>query len=77
MEQGQWVGEWLKQYRSWGRREKLRERGLRRLAMATLEAAVQQAAQVDRLVKGLRAPALAGDAWDAMRQLALNVARGR
>ncbi len=77
MEQGQSVGALLKQYRIWGPREKLMEPALRRLSMATLETAVQQAAQVDRLVKGLRAPALAGDAWDAMRQLALNVARGR
>ena len=77
MEQGQSAGALLKQYRIWGPREKLMEPALRRLSMATLEAAVQQAAQVDRLVKGLRAPALAGDAWDAMRQLALNVASGR
>jgi DNA polymerase III subunit delta len=28
------------------------------------------------MVKGLRAPAFAGDAWDAMLQLGLRVARG-
>lgn len=77
MEQGQPVGQLLKQYRIWGPREKLMEPALRRLSMATLQAAMQQAAQVDRLIKGLRAPALAGDAWEAMLQLALNVARGR
>ena len=35
-----------------------------------------EAAQVDKMVKGLRAKAFAGDAWDAMLQLALKVARG-
>ena len=50
-------------------------RMLRRLSLATLEQAMQDAAQVDKLVKGLRAKAFAGDAWDAMLQLALKVAR--
>ena len=35
---------------------------------------LQQAAQVDKMVKGLRAKQFAGDAWDAMLQLALKVA---
>jgi DNA polymerase-3 subunit delta len=48
---------------------------LRRLSLAALEAALQDAAQVDKMVKGLRASAYAGDAWDAMLQLALKVAR--
>jgi DNA polymerase-3 subunit delta len=34
-----------------------------------------QAAQVDRMIKGLRAKQFAGDTWDAMLQLALKVAR--
>jgi DNA polymerase-3 subunit delta len=29
------------------------------------------------MIKGLRAKAYAGDAWDALAQLALTVARGR
>ena len=45
--------------------------------MATLEAALQEAAQIDKMVKGLRAKAFAGDAWDAMLQLGLTIARGR
>ncbi|GAA4030865.1 DNA polymerase III subunit delta [Actimicrobium antarcticum] len=77
MEQGKAVGMLLREYRIWGPREKLMEPALRRLSLATLESAIQQAAQVDKLIKGLRAKAFAGDAWDAMLQLALKVARGR
>jgi DNA polymerase-3 subunit delta len=51
------------------------EPALRRVSLGTLEAALQDAAQVDRMVKGLRAKGFAGDAWDAMLQLALKVAR--
>ena len=76
-EQGKPLGSLLKEYRIWGPRERLMEPALRRLTLRTLQDALQQTAQVDRLIKGLRAKALAGDAWDAMRELALCVARGR
>jgi DNA polymerase-3 subunit delta len=76
MAQGRPLPALLKEYRIWGPRERLMEPALRRIALATLEAALQQAAQVDRMVKGLRARAFAGDQWDAMLQLALKVARG-
>ena len=76
-EQGKALGVLLKEHRIWGPRERLMEPALRRLTLATLEAALQQAAQIDRLIKGLRAKAFAGDAWDAMRELGLKVARGR
>ncbi|WP_426116531.1 DNA polymerase III subunit delta [Massilia sp. PWRC2] len=75
MAQGRPLGALLKEQRIWGPRERLMEPALRRLSLATLEQALQDAAQVDRLVKGLRARAFAGDAWDAMLQLALAVAR--
>jgi DNA polymerase-3 subunit delta len=52
------------------------EPALRRLKMSTLQAALREAAQIDRMIKGLRAKAFAGDAWDAMLQLGLKVARG-
>jgi DNA polymerase-3 subunit delta len=74
MEQGRPLGALLKEYRIWGPRERMMEPALRRLSLATLEAALQDAAQVDKMVKGLRAKAHAGDAWDAMLQLALKVA---
>ncbi|KRB83962.1 DNA polymerase III subunit delta [Noviherbaspirillum sp. Root189] len=74
--QGKSVGMLLKEYRIWGPREKLMEPALRRLKLSTLEAALQEAAQIDKMVKGLRAKAFAGDAWDALLQLGLKVARG-
>jgi len=74
MAQGRPLGALLKEYRIWGPRERMMEPALRRISLPTLEAALQQAAQVDRMVKGLRAKQFAGDAWDAMLQLALKVA---
>jgi DNA polymerase-3 subunit delta len=74
MAQGRPLGALLKEYRIWGPRERMMEPALRRISLATLEAALQQAAQVDKMVKGLRAKQFAGDAWDAMLQLALRVA---
>ena len=74
MTQGRPLGALLKEYRIWGPRERLMEPALRRLSLATLEAALQQAAQIDKMVKGLRARAYAGDAWDALLQLGLRVA---
>ena len=76
MAQGRPLGVLLKEYRIWGPRERMMEPALRRVSLATLEAAMREAAQVDKMVKGLRARAFAGDAWDAMLQLALKVARG-
>lgn len=75
MAQGRPLGALLKEYRIWGARERMMEPALRRVSLPTLEAALQDAAQVDKMVKGLRAKAFAGDAWDAMLQLALRVAR--
>ncbi|TXF98722.1 DNA polymerase III subunit delta [Massilia arenae] len=75
MSQGRPLGALLKEYRIWGPRERMMEPALRRVSLGTLEAALQDAAQVDRMVKGLRAKRFAGDAWDAMLQLALKVAR--
>jgi DNA polymerase-3 subunit delta len=74
MAQGRPLGALLKEYRIWGPRERMMEPALRRIALPTLETALQQAAQVDKMVKGLRAKQFAGDAWDAMLQLALRVA---
>ncbi|WP_420476029.1 DNA polymerase III subunit delta [Noviherbaspirillum sp. ST9] len=73
---GKAIGMLLKEYRIWGPREKLMEPALRRLKLSTLEQALQEAAQIDKMVKGLRAKAFAGDAWDALLQLGLKVARG-
>jgi DNA polymerase-3 subunit delta len=50
------------------------EPALRRVSLSNLRKALQEAAQIDKMVKGLRAPAFAGDAWDALLQLGLRVA---
>ncbi|HEY0062717.1 MAG TPA: DNA polymerase III subunit delta [Telluria sp.] len=76
MAQGRPLGVLLKEYRIWGPKERMMEPALRRISLPTLEKALQDAAQVDKMVKGLRSKAFAGDAWDAMLQLALKVARG-
>lgn len=65
----------LKEYRIWGGREKWMDGALRRLSLAQLQQALQTAAHIDKLVKGLRAPQFAGDAWDALLQLGLSIAR--
>jgi DNA polymerase-3 subunit delta len=75
MAQGRPLGVLMKENRIWGPRERMMEPALRRIALSTLETALQEAAQVDKMVKGLRAKQFAGDAWDAMLQLALKVAR--
>ncbi|MGV8893270.1 MAG: DNA polymerase III subunit delta [Burkholderiaceae bacterium] len=76
IDSGRALGQLLKEYRIWGPREKLMQPALRRLSLKTLEAALQEAAQVDKMIKGLRAAAFSGDAWDALLQLGLKVARG-
>jgi DNA polymerase-3 subunit delta len=65
----------LKEYRIWGPRERLMAPALPRVKLAVLEDALDRAAQVDRMIKGLRARHFAGDPWDALLQLALSVAR--
>lgn len=75
MVQGRPLGMLLKEYRIWGPREKFIQPALHRLSLSTLQTALQDAAQVDKMVKGLRSKKFAGDAWDALLQLGLRVAR--
>jgi DNA polymerase-3 subunit delta len=75
MDVGKPVSMLLKEYRIWGPRERLMEGALRRLKSSTLQAALREAAQIDKMVKGLRAKMFAGDAWDSLLQLGLKVAR--
>ncbi len=65
----------LKEYRIWGPRERLMAPALSRVKLSTLELAVARAAQIDRMIKGLRTKDFAGDAWDALLQLALMIAK--
>lgn len=77
MEQGKPLGALLKEYRIWGPRDRLMEPALRRLTRDELGAALQQCAQIDKMVKGLRAPAFSGDPWNALLQLGMRIALGR
>lgn len=75
MNEGRPLAMLMKEYRIWGPRERLMAPALARLSASTLQTALAQAAQVDRMIKGLRAKQFTGDAWDAMLQLALKIAR--
>jgi DNA polymerase-3 subunit delta len=72
--QGRALGMLLKENRIWGPRERLMEPALRRLSLPAMQVALQEAAQIDKMVKGLRARAFAGDPWDALLQLGLKLA---
>lgn len=61
----------LRDARVWGVKQKLVERAVRRFTPTFAERALRQAAQIDRLVKGLRQ----GDVWDELLQLGVRCAR--
>ena len=65
----------FKENRIWGGRDKLIEPALRRLTLPKLKTALRQFAQLDKLAKGLRVPTMTGDAWDAVLQLCIGLAR--
>ncbi|PRC95100.1 DNA polymerase III subunit delta [Solimicrobium silvestre] len=75
MQEGRPLSAMFKEQRIWGGRERLMEPALRRLSLSTLQNALQNAAQIDKLIKGLRVKKLSGDAWDAVLQLSLSLAR--
>jgi DNA polymerase-3 subunit delta len=74
-DEGRPLATMMKEYRIWGPRERLMGPALARVKLSALRDALSKAAQVDRMIKGLRAKDFAGDAWDALLQLALVVAR--
>ncbi|MDH2915412.1 MAG: DNA polymerase III subunit delta [Gallionella sp.] len=61
----------LRDARVWGAKQKLIERAVRRFTPTFAERALRQAAQIDRLIKGLRQ----GDVWDELLQLGVRCAR--
>jgi len=65
-----------RELRIWGPREKLMPKALRRLSAVTLAALLTRCADVDRLVKGLAAPARGGDPWLELADIALACAAG-
>jgi DNA polymerase-3 subunit delta len=60
----------LRDARVWGIKQKLIERAVRRFSPAFAERALRQAAQIDKLIKGLRQ----GDVWDELLQLGMRCA---
>jgi len=61
----------LREARVWGVKQKLMERAVLRFTPTFAERALRQAAQIDKLVKGLRQ----GDVWDELLQLGVRCAR--
>ncbi len=68
--QGRPLSQRMRELRIFGARERLYERAMQRLDSRTLAAALQEAARIDRIVKGL----VADDAWAAMARLAVSIA---
>jgi DNA polymerase III subunit delta len=77
MQEGRPFSVLCREHRVWGGRERLMEPALRRLSLTTLKSALKNAAQIDKLIKGLHAKTLSGDAWDAVLQLSLALAQGQ
>lgn len=71
LQQGGNLDHALREARVWGMKKPLVERAVRRFSPAFAERALQRAAQIDRLIKGLRQ----GDVWDELLQLGLRCAR--
>lgn len=65
----------LREQRVWGPRERLFERILPRAKAAALARLVAHASTVDGIVKGLRHPQWPQDPWEALRRLALQLAK--
>ena len=63
----------LREQRIWGAREKLFERVLPRLSSTRLAQLLQNAHQVDGIVKGLKVADWPTDPWQALQRLALRV----
>lgn len=66
----------LREARVWGVREKLFERALPAVDAAALDVLLRAAADVDGIVKGLRAPGWPDEPWDALRRLVLLMLEG-
>ena len=61
----------LRDARVWGSRQGLIENAARQLKFPHIERAIQQAARLDKTIKGLRQ----GDVWDELLQLGLRFAK--
>jgi DNA polymerase-3 subunit delta len=65
----------LREQRVWGNKERLFERVVPRLSAATLAGFLQDAHQVDGVVKGLKRPDWPASPWQALQLLALRLCR--
>jgi DNA polymerase-3 subunit delta len=63
MATGQPLAAATRELRVWGPREKLMPQALRRLSSTTLSTLLARCADIDRLIKGLRAPKRDSDPW--------------
>jgi DNA polymerase-3 subunit delta len=71
---GRALGEALRENRVWGARERLYEPALRRLRWGTLVRALQRAAELDKMAKGLRVVRRSANIWDELARLGLMIA---
>ena len=69
-EQGQPVDALLKEARVWGARQSLFKRALPRIKESTANAALEDAARIDRMIKGIGG----GDGWTEFLRLGLGLA---
>lgn len=67
MQRGSNVSSAMREARIWGANLNLIEHAARRFRLAQIERAMQQAARLDKVIKGLRS----GDVWDELLQLGL------
>jgi len=65
------IGNALREARVWGAKQGLIENAARRVKLPHIERAMQQAARLDKTIKGLRR----GDVWDELLQLGLRFAK--
>ena len=65
----------LRENRVWGPKERLMERLLPRVSDAQAAQLLQSAHTVDGIVKGLRHPDWPQEGWQALRQLAVQLAQ--
>ncbi len=70
LEEGRQIRDLVRDLKLWGARQKLAEPALRRIGGRILREALAECARIDRLIKGVEQ----GDAWQAMRVLALRLA---
>ncbi len=75
LESGQTFSATAKTLRLRGQREKLVQMAVNRLEKKELQIAMQQTAQIDKIIKGLRSDSWMDDAWDALMQLGLSLTR--